>query len=214
MPLDLARRIGNGPLLRPQDVSPSHAALQVVGVFNPAAANVDGEFVLLVRIAERARAQGVLPPDALTIDLNGPTPVLKPLDRRRRAVDVVPITVLDVEGDRPSITVGYLPRELRGLDMSDPRGVSFTHPTTGERAAFITQLSHLRVARSRDGISFVVDDEPAIFPREHLEEYGCEDARATRIDGQWHVTYVSVSRMGITTSLATTRTSDRSSGEV
>jgi beta-1,2-mannobiose phosphorylase / 1,2-beta-oligomannan phosphorylase len=202
--MTLARRIGNGPLLKPKDISPSSDGLEVVGVLNPAAAIVDREFVLLVRVAERVRAEGDLPPDALTVDMNGPTPVLKPLDRPRRATEVVPITVLDVEAERPRITVAYLPKELRGLDLSDPRGVSFTHPTTGQRTAFLRQLSHLRVARSRDGIAFVVDDEPAIFPHGHLEEYGCEDARATLIDGRWHVTYVSVSRMGITTSLATT----------
>jgi predicted GH43/DUF377 family glycosyl hydrolase len=37
-----------------------------------------------------------------------------------------------------------------------------------------------------------------------MEEYGVEDPRATFIDGEWHITYVSVSRWGITTSLATT----------
>ncbi len=45
-----------------------------------------------------------------------------------------------------------------------------------------------------------------------LEEYGVEDPRVTFIDGRFHVTYVSVSRWGITTSLATTsdfRTYDR-----
>ncbi|MEK7862391.1 MAG: glycoside hydrolase family 130 protein, partial [Chloroflexota bacterium] len=51
---------------------------------------------------------------------------------------------------------------------------------------------------------FTVDDEPAIAPLTEMEEYGVEDPRATLIDGVWHVTYVSVSRWGITTSLATT----------
>jgi predicted GH43/DUF377 family glycosyl hydrolase len=37
-----------------------------------------------------------------------------------------------------------------------------------------------------------------------MEEYGCEDPRATWIDGAWEITYVSVSRLGITTSRATT----------
>jgi predicted GH43/DUF377 family glycosyl hydrolase len=60
------------------------------------------------------------------------------------------------------------------------------------------------VARSRDGVHFTVEDTPAIAPHTDMEEYGVEDPRATFIDGKWHITYVSVSRWGITTSLATT----------
>ena len=37
------------------------------------------------------------------------------------------------------------------------------------------------------------------------EEYGVEDPRVTLIDGLHYITYVSVSRWGITTSLATTK---------
>jgi predicted GH43/DUF377 family glycosyl hydrolase len=57
---------------------------------------------------------------------------------------------------------------------------------------------------SSDGLRFDVDDVPAVFPRGPLEEYGCEDPRASCIEGVWYITYVSVSRVGITTSLATT----------
>jgi predicted GH43/DUF377 family glycosyl hydrolase len=42
------------------------------------------------------------------------------------------------------------------------------------------------------------------MPANRLEEYGCEDPRATFIDGVWHITYVSVSRLGISTSRLTT----------
>lgn len=65
-------------------------------------------------------------------------------------------------------------------------------------------MSHLRVARSCDGVEFTVESKPAIAPHGALEEYGVEDPRITLIDGVYHITYVSVSRWGITTSLATT----------
>ena len=51
---------------------------------------------------------------------------------------------------------------------------------------------------------FEVDRMPAVSPVDAFEEYGCEDPRATLIDGVWHVTYVSVGRLGITTSRLTT----------
>ena len=38
-----------------------------------------------------------------------------------------------------------------------------------------------------------------------MEEYGVEDPRVTEIDGTFHITYVSVSRLGITTSLLRTQ---------
>ena len=45
---------------------------------------------------------------------------------------------------------------------------------------------------------------PAVSPASRMEEYGVEDARITQIDGVFHITYVSVSRLGITTSRLTT----------
>jgi len=113
---------------------------------------------------------------------------------------------LPIPNQRHSATIAvYLPRDLPGLDTSDPRGVTFVNPTLGKTVTFLTQVSHLRCARSRDGVHFTVDEQPAISPSTHLEEYGCEDARATLIEGVWHITYVAVSRVGITPSLALTR---------
>lgn len=203
MVLDIARRVTSEPLLRPPDIQPSHEALEVVSVLNPAAARVGDEIVLLLRVAERPIRRDP-PRNAVTLDLDAPHPALVPLDHRYGADDVVPIALLDGEsGER--IHVVYLPRDLPGLDTSDPRGVTFTHPTTQRRTIFLTQFSHLRTARSTNGLSFTIDEEPAVYPHGPLEEYGCEDARATCVNGTWHVTYVSVSRVGITTSLLTTR---------
>lgn len=49
------RRLSTRLLLRPQDIPPSRDDLEVVGVFNPGAVRVNGEVVLLVRVAERPR---------------------------------------------------------------------------------------------------------------------------------------------------------------
>ena len=42
-------------LLSPSDLTPLRDDFQVVGVFNPGAIKVDGEVILLVRVAERPR---------------------------------------------------------------------------------------------------------------------------------------------------------------
>ena len=48
-------RKGQTLLLSPEDLKPSREDFEVVGVFNPGAVLVDGEVVLLVRVAERPR---------------------------------------------------------------------------------------------------------------------------------------------------------------
>jgi predicted GH43/DUF377 family glycosyl hydrolase len=49
------KRLYERLLLRPADVKPTRDDFEVVGVFNPGAVRVDGEVVLLVRVAERPR---------------------------------------------------------------------------------------------------------------------------------------------------------------
>ena len=201
----LATRVGSGPLLTRGDVPSVQEGFEVQAVLNPATAQVGDETVLLMRVAERPRSDIDPPADARTLDLSGLHPKVVPLPPGYRKEDVVPIAVADPESASLRHIAVYLPRDLPGLDTSDPRGVTFVNPTLGKTVTFLTQVSHLRCARSRDGVHFTVDEQPSISPSTHLEEYGCEDARATLIDGVWHITYVAVSRVGITPSLALTR---------
>lgn len=201
----LATRVGSGPLLTRLDVPSVREGFEVQAVLNPAAVRVGDETVLLMRVAERPRTDIDPPSDARSLDLSGLHQKVVPLPPGYRKEDVVPIAVADPESESLRHIAVYLPRDLPGLDTSDPRGVIFTDPKLGKRVTFLTQVSHLRCARSRDGVHFTVDAEPAIAPSTHFEEYGCEDARATLIDGVWHIAYVAVSRVGITPSLALTR---------
>jgi beta-1,2-mannobiose phosphorylase / 1,2-beta-oligomannan phosphorylase len=201
----LATRVGGGPLLTRTDVPPINGGFEVQAVLNPAAARVGDEIVLLTRVAERPRSDIDPPSDARTLDLSGLHPKVVPLPSGYRKEDVVAIAVADPGSTSLRHIAVYLPRDLPGLDTSDPRGLTFTHPTLGRTVTLLTQVSHLRCARSHDGIHFTVDEAPALSPSTHLEEYGCEDARATLIDGVWHITYVAVSRVGVTPCLALTR---------
>lgn len=70
---------------------------------------------------------------------------------------------------------------------------------------YLTSISHLRLARSKDGIHFVVDAKPAVFPELPYETYGLEDPRITRIDDVFYITYKAVSQNGICTGLLTTK---------
>jgi predicted GH43/DUF377 family glycosyl hydrolase len=56
-----AERLPENPLILPRHVPPSLPSLEVVAVFNAATARMDGETVLLLRVAERPRKQVVFP---------------------------------------------------------------------------------------------------------------------------------------------------------
>jgi len=209
--MNLGERLPQNPLITARDVKPSLPMLEVVSVFNAAAARVGNEIVLLLRIAERPRSDIAPGPDALTLDLAAPHPILAPLPAHYRKERLIGMAFLDTrDGDAPRVVVAYVPANLPGLDLRDPRSIRYRNASGSLRMAnegyidFLAQISHLRVARSTDGVNFTVDETPAIAPHTDMEEYGVEDPRATFIDGEWHITYVSVSRWGITTSLATT----------
>ena len=86
-----------------------------------------------------------------------------------------------------------------GLDVSDPRTV-----VLGGRT-WLTSISHLRVARSADGIHFDVEPAPALSAATELESFGIEDPRITILDGRYWINYTAVSPHGISTALASTR---------
>jgi len=70
----------------------------------------------------------------------------------------------------------------------------------------LTNISHLRLAKSRDGINIdSIGEVPTIFPEGPHEEFGVEDARITFINDKFYITYIGVSRHGIVTTLASTK---------
>lgn len=88
-------------------------------------------------------------------------------------------------------------RGTPGLDADkDTRVFKF------EGNTYLTSISHLRWARSKDGIHFDVDAKPALVAADPLEAFGVEDARITQIEGRYYVNYTAVSPHGIATALA------------
>ncbi len=208
--MNLGDRLPQNPLITARDVKPSLPTLEVVSVFNAAAARVGNEIILLLRVAERPRSDIEPGSDAVTLDLDQPHPILRPLPPHYRKEELIGMAFLDTRDGPPRVFVAHIPTNLPGLDLRDPRSIRYRNATGNLRMTnegyidFLAQISHLRVARSTDGVSFTIDEIAAIAPHTDMEEYGVEDPRATFIDGEWHITYVSVSRWGITTSLATT----------
>ena len=210
-PLRIARRLPENPLITPADVAPSQPGFEVVSTINPGVARVGDETVLLVRVTERPKRAPELDGEARMVDLSGPEPRLVPLPSGLQPEQLVGMAFFDWEQEPPRIVIGYVPRDLPGLDLSDPRTIRYRDtaggfaPGTDEFTDYLAHISHLRVARSPDGVTFTVEAEPALQAGTQLEEYGVEDPRVTLIDGVFHITYVGASRLGITTSRLSTK---------
>jgi predicted GH43/DUF377 family glycosyl hydrolase len=111
--------------------------------------------------------------------------------------DVVLVGVYDVnQGD---IITKEFSKDDAENDFSDPRLI--IRPTE----TYLTSISHLRVARSADGINFDIEESPAIAPANYYETFGIEDPRISLIDGTYYISYVAVCPFGVTTCLASTK---------
>lgn len=107
----------------------------------------------------------------------------------------VAIPLIEDRDGVPSLIVKRFPEPAESYD---PRVI-----TLGGKV-YLTSLSHLRLARSTDGIHFTIDDKPFLFPARMDESYGIEDARITCLEGKYWITYTAVSEHGPGVGLAVT----------
>lgn len=84
------------------------------------------------------------------------------------------------------------------VDFSDSRCIVYGNQR------YLTSVSHIRLARSRDGVNFVVENEPFLYTTDESEEYGVEDARVTFIDGKYYINYTAISQDSWATALVVT----------
>lgn len=83
-------------------------------------------------------------------------------------------------------------------DVSDPRLV------IDDARTWLTSMSHLRVARSTDGIHFQIDAMPSLSAATVYESFGMEDPRITQLGSTYWITFTAVSHHGVATGLAST----------
>ncbi|MDC7231673.1 MAG: glycoside hydrolase family 130 protein [Spirochaetales bacterium] len=168
--MSLITRCKENPLIRPADILPSAEGYQVLGSFNPAATEFEGEIILLLRVAENCiREEGYVS---------------------------VPYYHIDGPESHPAIL--RLRENDPEMELKDTRGVLY------RGVDYLSTMSHLRLARSRDGIHFKVDDKPFIYPTRESEAFGVEDARITKIKDRYWINYTGVSKDGFCTMLAVT----------
>ncbi len=111
-------RASENPIIRPENVRPSREDFEVIGVFNAGVARYEGEVILLLRVAERPRAQ---------------------------REDVVLSPIYDV--DTNEITVKSFARDDPRNDFSDPRLIVAWHlPCTAHGSGCIVKMARDQVA--------------------------------------------------------------------
>jgi len=107
-----------------------------------------------------------------------------------------PVYTFDHEGSHPEIF--EVPEDDPEVVLKDTRGVVYRGKD------YLSTMSHIRIARSRDGVHFTVDDHPFIYPVSGAERYGCEDARVVRVDGRYLLNFTVISEDSWCTMLAET----------
>lgn len=123
--------------------------------------------------------------------------LLRVAERPSNTNDDVVLCPYYVEGE---LVIERIRHDDPAWDTSDARMV-FNH-AKGELR--LTSISHLRLARSHDGVTFTVDATPWLQPGAAYETSGIEDARITQVDDQYVVNYSAVSPFGVATSLVST----------
>ena len=102
--------------------------------------------------------------------------------------------------DNGALIVRRLAETDPRYDISDVRVIR--DRVTDE--VILTSISHLRVARSTDGIHFAIEDKASLTAQQPFENFGVEDARIVKIDGLYYINYSAVSQYGIATALVST----------
>jgi beta-1,2-mannobiose phosphorylase / 1,2-beta-oligomannan phosphorylase len=104
----------------------------------------------------------------------------------------------------PTVTTEHGESTLTVTSFREPDEPYDARLLTIDGQTYLTSLSHLRLARSKDGLHFTIDKQPFLFPARPDEAFGIEDARITRIDDTYWITYTAVSANGPGVGLAKT----------
>jgi beta-1,2-mannobiose phosphorylase / 1,2-beta-oligomannan phosphorylase len=177
-PFNLVRHTKN-PIITVNHVKPSSSGWKVEYVMNAGCHRVGDDVYLLLRVAETP-----MPDSDPNIFL---APYFSEKDNK--------------------IQYRRLEKNDKLNDFKDSRFVLKYDNNGKEVLRVLTSISHLRLARSKDGINFDIEDQPALYPCNKYEEFGIEDPRITYIkeDGYYYINYSACASLGVTTNLARTK---------
>ncbi len=171
------KRFQGNPIITPEDVKPYHDNHEVIGVFNAGVTEYNGETLLLLRVAERPISDNS---------------------------EVVISPIVDSSTGDGKLKLVELNVNDSTYDFSDSRVINLNDPKN-KGTVYLTSLSYIRIARSKDGYHFTVDDEPFIYPGTERESWGVEDPRVTKINDTYYIQYSAVSAKGVAVGLISTK---------
>jgi beta-1,2-mannobiose phosphorylase / 1,2-beta-oligomannan phosphorylase len=162
------------PLITPADVSPSRPDFKVDCTMNAAVTKFKKETLLLIRVAE-------------SVISDNP--------------DIIKIPLTEEKNGKWKIVIKEFNKKDENYDFSDSRIIKSKLDSS---EIYLTSLSHFRLAKSRDGVNFEIEETSFLFPDTKYETFGIEDPRITLIEGRYYINYTAVSSIGVTTALAVT----------
>ena len=95
-------------------------------------------------------------------------------------------------------TVKQFSKNDPAIEFSDSRFVR----TPNQQ--YLSSISHLRLAHSKDGINFQIEERPALIPANEYEIFGVEDPRIVFINNKYYINYSAISPLGAVICLAST----------
>ncbi|MEK3888260.1 BtaManbiosPhlase [Bacillus sp. FSL K6-3431] len=101
-----------------------------------------------------------------------------------------------------SVEIIEFNKEDSRYDFSDPRVIADCD--TGQ-FTYLTSISYIRLARSKDGRNFIIDDKPFVYPSNKHEALGIEDPRITQIGDTYYIYFSAVSQLGVGESMVSTK---------
>lgn len=173
------RRYEKNPIITVDDVKPFLPDWKVEYVMNAGCHRVGDEILLLLRVAET-------PPIG-----SDPSFFKAPYYSESNG----------------KVDFRLLNKKDPSYDFSDSRFVLRHNENGKEELRVLTSISHLRIARSRDGVNFTIEEKPFLYPANKYEEFGIEDPRITYIEetGYYYFNYSACASLGVTTNLARTK---------
>ncbi|MBN1478891.1 glycosidase [candidate division KSB1 bacterium] len=107
------------------------------------------------------------------------------------------VPVMNFKGEKPILE--FKTWKSDEIDLSDPRKFWY-----GSQL-YLSSMSHLRVARSSDGVNFTFDSKPFLCAEYPDESFGVEDTRVTQFGNTYYFTYTAVSQDSHGVSMASTK---------
>ncbi len=175
-----ATRYAHNPIITPADVKPSREDLKVECTINAGITRYNNEIIMLIRVAESAISENK---------------------------NILKVPLMEKQSEKYQLVIKEFNKldDADKYDFSDCRVIFAKNSGATKKISYLTSLSHFRIARSKDGIKFDVEEKPFMFPDGYYETWGIEDPRITKLGDYYYINYTAVSECGAATALAKTK---------